>query len=440
MSTPLRLTGLAAALSATVSMAALAQAPTPLPLTLVESVRLGGGRSAPVASARFLEAAAHAQAGERRSMVLPKLAASAGTGERTFNPAVLGLPPANGEPMPQVIGPVRGTDVRIRADWTVLNVTDHLRFAVAREDATIAAYQTEAAAQDAAAATASLYVEALRAHTRVSAAHQDSVRAAMLLEIARARMIAALAPAVDTVRAAAQVVEASAQLVAARGGSALARIELQRAIGTGPWRTLVLRDSLASAEAMLAALIESTSRDTRPELLAATAAVASAARATQAARSEWLPVVSLHADVGAGGTAQSRLRNTYSWGVQASLPVFDGLRRQRSVAGRSALHAYQQSRRHALAERLAAEDTSAVVALEMARALRGTAAARQALATRELDVVTERYESGLAGQGDVIAAQEALSRASQESVDADARVVLAGIALLRARGRIHALR
>ena len=432
---------LALALTATATASsAAAQAPDTA-LTLGEAARLAAVRSAAATGARFRTDEYAARASESRAALFPTVSASASDGQRTFNTASFGLPFPGFDPNGQVIGPVRTTDLRGRVVANVLAPSTLGRYRSAQAAATGAGADADAVAAQAATVAASAYVRALRADAQVAAHAADSALASELLEIARAQLRAGVGVALDVTRAESQLAGLRTQLIGARSERGRAHLELLRALGLPLATTLTLRDSLATPTGPtpdLASVLDDARRS-RADLRAANAAVATARRALGATRAERLPTLGLFADDGATSNSYSHLLNTYSYGVQVSLPVFDGFRVNARAAAAQAVLRQAETRARDLEVQVEVDLAVALLDLDAAREQGEASRERLRLADQELVQARDRFRAGVAGNADVIAAQLNLDAARSQHVDVLAAYQNARVSLARAQGRVTAL-
>ena len=415
-----------------------AQRDSVMSLSLGDAARLAARQSGPAVAAQYRAEQIAGRAREVRAALLPQLNGTFSDGKRTFNTASFGLPLPGFDPNGVVIGPVRTIDVRGRA---VANLVDPAAFGRFRSAQAAAAGATADAAvvmNQAAATAVTTYIRALRAEAQVNARAADSSLAAELLAIAQRQLNAGVGVALDVTRARAQVAGTHAQLIAARAERDRSRLELARVTGVALDGRIVLRDSLTpatpelprEADAMAAAL-----RD-RADLRAAVAATETARRALRAARSERLPTLGVFGDDGATSNSYSHLLNTYTYGLQVTLPVFEGFRTSARVQQQSAALREAEARQRDVELQVVTDVRGALLDLAASREQLGAASERLALGEQEVKQSRERFRAGVAGNADVITAQLNLDAARSQYVDALAALELARVTLARAQGRL----
>jgi len=154
----------------------------------------------------------------------------------------------------------------------------------------------------------------------------------------------------------------------------------------------------------------------------------------RAIRAERLPTLGAFADDGAIGTSLSHLLNTYTWGVQVSLPVFDGFRRTARTREQEAQTGQLAIQRRELERQVAVDVRSALLDLTTSREQVIAARGRLSLAQQEYSQATDRFRAGVAGNADVVTASLALNAARNGVIDALAAYQAARVSLARAEG------
>src|SRR5437764_13658374 len=314
-----------------------------IPLSLGEAARLAARQSALALGARLRADEAQARVRERKADLLPNVSSYVQQSGRTFNTATFGIdfpaPPGQPpvfDPRGQVEGPVNLLDVRGRVQQNLLDFSAIGRLRQAQAQARSSNADADATAEQAATVATNAYVRAMRADADLRARQADTLLATELLRIAQSQLQAGTGVGLDVTRAKAQLAATRTSLITSRNSRDHAHIDLLRALSLPIGTTLALTDSLSTVaattepvpdEATLVA--EALSR--RPDILAEQERVRAAQQGLSAIRAERLPTLGLVADDGAIGKNASRLLNTYTWGLQVTIPIFDGFRREARV-------------------------------------------------------------------------------------------------------------
>jgi outer membrane protein TolC len=422
----------------------------PLRITLGGAARLAARQSAPALNGALQTAQARARVRQRRGDLLPNVRALAGDNRRTFNTAALGIDfpaPAGQQPIfdprGEVLGPVDVIDLRARVAQPLLDLAAFRRVRTARADASAAEALGQSASEQAATGAAAAYLRVLRADALLEARGADSALAEELLAIARAQLQAGTGVGLDVTRAQSQSAQLRAELLAARNERDRARLDLRRALGLPPdaevdptdsLARLALADTAADEAALTARALRS-----RPDLRAAARQRDAAEQETAAIRAERLPSLGVVADQGVTGKSTSRLLSTYAVGVQLSVPVFDGLRREARIEEQTAVAREADVRQRDLELQAATDVRGALLDLASAREQVAATRERLRLGEQELTQARERFQAGVAGNADAVTASLALTGARTLLIDALTAYQSARISLARATGSVTEL-
>lgn len=413
------------------------------PLSLGDAARLAAHQSATAEEARFQAAQSVAQVTQARSDLLPNVSAYAQEHGVTINTATFGFALPGLDPGGQLLGPVNTIDVRGKVSQTVFDWAALSRVRSAKSTA-VASNATASDVAEQAAVTASLaYLRAQRADAQLAAREADSVLADSLLGIANDQLAAGVGVALDVTRAQAQVASVRAQLIAARNERDRAQLDLLRSLGlpldarvelADTLSRLALSDTAPNEQAAIALALKN-----RPDLRAADQQLLAARQTSGAIRAERLPSLSAFGDEGWLGTNSGNKLNTYQWGVQVSVPIFDGLRREGRIEESEARVGEIDVRRRDLRQQAAIEVRGALLDLGSAREAVDAAREQLRLTEQEVAQARDRFRAGVSGNADVITASLTLNTSRTQLVDALASYQSARVALARAVGSVTAL-
>lgn len=424
---------------------AASQQPAPIVLTLGDAARLAARQSTPALAAQLRTKEAEARVTQKKADLLPSLSTSALESGHTINSATFGFdfPTPEGEkplldPNGQIIGPVNTLDVRAHVTVPAIDFAARERVAGARAAVRASEAAARSAAEQAASTAAMAYLRAARADAVLEARAADSTLADSLLLIANAQLKAGVGVGLDVTRARSQLANVRSQLIAARGDQARSRLQLVRALGvpletpislSGSLQQIAMSDVVPNeAEAVSVALKQ------RPDLAAADRALDAARQGARAIRAERLPTLSAFADDGAIGTTIPHMLNTYMWGIQLSLPIFDGSRRAGKLSEQQAVTAGLDLQRRELEREVTVEVRSALLDLGVARDQVDAANGRLALAQQEYTQAQDRFKAGVSGNADVVSAALALNGARNQLIEALTGYQSARVGLARAQG------
>ena len=442
----------AAALIALASHRLDAQQPTVLPLSLGDAARLAAQQSALAKGARLRVDEAQARVRQRRADLLPTLSSYVQEAGRTFNTSTLGIdfptPPGQKpvfDPKGQVEGPINTLDIRGRVQQNLLDFGALGRVRSAQAAARSSSADAEATAEQAATVASMAYVRAMRADADLHARQADTLLATDLLGIAQSQLRAGTGVGLDVTRARAQLAATRASLIASRNARDHARLDLLRSLSLPVETDIVLTDSLSTVAAATEpvpdepALLAQALR-ARPDILAEEQRVRAARQGLSAINAERLPTLGLIADDGVIGKNGARLLNTYTWGLQVSIPIFDGFRREGRLQEQRSVVKEAEIRQHDVEQQAQADVRGAVLDLAAAREQLDAASERLRLAEQELAQARDRFNAGVAGNADVVNASLALTSSRTLVNDAETAYQLARVSLARATGSVTSLR
>jgi len=419
-------------------------------LSMGDAARLAARQNGVVDVARARVAQAEARSMQRRGALMPDLAAGVQQSERTINSATFGFTfanPVTGQPLlrpdGEIIGPVPTFDVRYRLQAPLVDLGKYQSWRASQATVGAASLEVDAQADGAAAMAAATYVRAARAEAQLSARRADSALAADLVRIARDQLQAGVGIALDVTRAESQLSAVRAQIIAARSERDRTLLELRRVTGVAADAPVALADSLAGLpvlttlpderDALTAAL------DGRADVKALKAQEQAQQQAAKAIKWERTPQLSALVEQGVVGRNYVRLLPTYTWGVQLSVGIFDGFRRESRLEEQVAVARETEARLKDLRAQNTLEVRAALLDLSTAAEQVNAVRERLQLAEQEVAQAQERFRAGVAGNADVIAALLSLNQARTLRNDALASYQAARVALAKATGTVRSL-
>jgi outer membrane protein len=419
---------------------------SPRRLSFRDAVAQAAAGAPLVSLAGFGSDAARAELRQTRAALLPDLSAGAGWLNQTLNRDAFGIkfPSGPGFPSGKLVGPFDLYDARLHLTQTLFDYAGVIRVRAAHAVVAGAAADSGASVEAAAGAVAMAYLQAARARAVVSARVADSTLAAELVDLARAQQQAGVGTRIDVTRAETQLVTAEGGLVVARDRLVGWRIAVALALGESPDAPLRLADTLT---ATLPVADLPTDRDSlvalalrrRPDLAAERARGLAAGQRRAAIAAERLPRLDLSASYGASGLSPTDGVGTRQVGVQISIPILDGFRREGREAEQRVAAQASAVRAADLERRIAADVDNARLRLHSAQARTAIAAEQLRLAQDELSQARDRFTAGITGNIDVIEAQVSLIRARDGDIDARFTAASARVALARAVGLARTL-
>ena len=436
----------------------VAQQPTtpslgqPVRLSLGDAARRAASQSNSVQGAVQRADEAQARVTQARSALYPDFRADALQSGRTFNSVTFGItiPPAPGQaplfnPDGQVLGPVNTVDLRGHVTANIFDYSVLKRVNTAQTQASAARADVSSAGDLAATQAANAYVRVLRTNAQVQARLADSSLARDLVTIAQSQLEAGVGVALDVTRAQSQLAGVRSQLIAARNERDRAQLDLRRSLNFALDTPVEPTDTLSAEVPENLALDEATATARalreRPDLRAADEQIRAAQQTVSAIRSERIPSLSAFGDDGVvGKSGATRLLPTYTWGVQVSVPIFDGFRREGRIQEQQAVTRELDVRRHDLEQQAGIDVRGALIDLTSAREAIGVSRERLRLAEQEVAQARERFRAGITGNSDVVNAALSLNAARSQYIDVLTTLQAARVSLAHSEGAVTQLR
>ncbi|HEX6037238.1 TolC family protein [Longimicrobium sp.] len=384
-------------------------------VTLRQAVQMAHESNPSVVSATGAITTAQAAERSARGAYLPSLSVNAGTS--LAGTSTIGTPAAG----TALGGTSDAYSAGLSASWDVY--TGGRRGA--ERDAAQA--ETRASQADLTAQRASVsldveraFYEVLRTEDLAAVAQSRIQRAEEGVTAAQQRLQLGSATRSDLLRAQLELNTARGDLLQARTERDAAQLALGRLVGADDAVTAARGDESrvdAVSDAEASALLASIQSEA-PAVIAARAATESASAGVDAARSQYLPSVS----VSTGYNWQNsdpvfdQSRTNWSVGIGVSYPIFNGYQREESVVRARAQQTTSQAQ---LADAVRGVRTDAARALGQLRlAQERIALAEQALTTAQEDlrVQRERYRLGSTTILELLTSQEALVQAETDVV------------------------
>ena len=435
---------LAAAFFAALSPLA-AQQPATVRLSFADAIARVTSQDAPpaVELAGLRTDESRARVTQARSGLLPSISLGRSWANRTLNPKALGF---KGEsfPLPSLIGPFDVVDARAQFQQTLFDLSNLKRLSAAKSQVTVSVAEGSATVETSAQNVAVAYARASRAQAVVGARTADSALAAELVKLAVAQQQAGVSASIDVTRARVQLSESAGRVILAQSQLERARIDLARSLGIDAATPIELTDTLtmdlgaatvpAERNAAVAQAIAA-----RPDLAAEIARGNAARTAASAISAERLPRLALAADYGFSGNDWPDAISTRGVSVQVTLPVLDGWHREGRLAEQRVVVKESDVRARDLRQQVTADVDGALLDLRSAAAQQMITGERLRLASEEVSQARQRFEAGVAGNIEVITAQESLVRAREADIDARFAALVAKISLARSVGSAHTL-
>jgi outer membrane protein TolC len=292
------------------------------------------------------------------------------------------------------------------------------------------------ATQDLALRAARTFVRVLQLESAVRASEAAVEAAESDLARARNRRDVGLVTDADVLVVEVHLADVRQRQIAATADVAVARIELNEAIGAPLDAVAVIaRPSPPPADQSPEALVREA-LTSRPEVRSAELASRLADTERKTARAAYLPRVGAQAGWEMNGNSWTEQRSSWVVGAEVQINVFRGFGDASRMAEATHAVARAAAERERVNRRIEVDVRAALARLEAAHAreLAGRAALAQAQESHR--ILRDRYESGLATITDVLRASEGTLDAEARTTAAEMDVILETLALERAVGRL----
>lgn len=337
--------------------------------------------------------------------------------------------------IPAVVGPFSNYDARIYGQQNVLDLYTYRTFK-ASENAVDANKLDERDARDLIVrVTASLYLNAQTAASRVDAAQSRVNDSSTLLKLATDKHDAGTATGVDVLRAQVQLANEQQSLLVAQNDLKQAFLTLARNMGISPGTNLELAEPLQyrviaqlQPDALLSEALQS-----RADYLSLAKQRETLLEQQRANKARNYPKVSVNGNIGEIGRSIGGMTTTGLIQGQVDFIVLDRDRSGESmqIAGRIK----RVEAQIADLQRGVDQDVrQALLNLDSANQQVNVAEQGQQLARRELILAQDRFQAGTTNNVEVVTAQDELARAQENYIVAVTRHVDAKCALARALG------
>ncbi len=364
----------------------------------------------------------------------PKVAGQLAAVQQQINLAAFGFGGFPG--ISSVVGPFSLVDARARMTQSVFDrkLVHDLR--EARENEHAAGFATENTREIVVLTVANFYLQALSAASRISAVEAQVARAQGLYNRAVDLKNSGLVAGIDVLRAQVELQSQQQRLLAFRNDFALLKLNIVRAMGVPLAQEITLTDAMPVDTPPSPRVEEALqiAMENRQDLRRADSLVRAAQHAVDSARSERLPTLDFDSDYGAIGRSPGQSHGTYSMRGQVNIPIFN-----RNETRSDLLEAEARLKQRGLE----ADDLRAQVEMDVrASYLDLNSAGEQVrvaqssliLARQQLDQAQDRFEAGVAGNLEVVQAQETVALADENVISSLYSFNVAKARLARAMG------
>jgi outer membrane protein TolC len=389
---------------------------TPLTLSLHDAINRGLSTNLGVLESADRVSLARAQWLSSLSHLLPNVTAQLSRTTEQIDIASLGFAGASipGISFPQVLGPFSYVDARAYVSQEVFNWShiSSLRSASASREAS--AHSLRASRDLVVQATANAYLLAVSDLALVDATRAQRDTAEALHRQITDQNRAGVVASIDVLRARVQLQTEVQRLIAANNQLAIDKLTLARVIGLPGGQSFTLGENVPYTELgdlnVEQALAQA--RTSRADYQAGQARVRAAELARQAAIAENLPSAAVDVNYGAIGTTFGSARGTFAVVGAVSIPIFQGGSVRAHVVEAEAVLTQAREELDDLGGTIDYQVRSAFLNLTSAGDLVAVARTNIDLAGQTLGQARDRLAAGVAGNLEVVQAQESVATAN----------------------------
>jgi outer membrane protein TolC len=264
------------------------------------------------------------------------------------------------------------------------------------------------------------YMLALAAAARAESAQAQLQTADALYRQAVDLKAGGLVAGIDVVRAEVQLATERQRATASTNAFEKTKLQLARIIGLPIGQTFTLSDKLPALPIPDMTVDEALDRayKTRPDYQAALERVHAAEDTRRAIVSESLPAFRVNADFGDIGLTPGDARGTFAVAAAVTVPVYQGGRNRARVAEADADLKARQAEAEDLRAGIYYEVRSAFLDLRASDEQLQVATRARDLAAEQLAQSRDRFAAGLADNIEVVQAQEAVTLAAEQYINA----------------------
>lgn len=413
-----------------------AQAPptaAPLQLSLADAVSRGLEHNLAI----ILQEQRMHEAGSARlaalSELLPHVSGDLRETRQVLSTAVFGFTLPD---LPTLIGPFNVMDARVSVSAPIIDLGNASRWRAASALETAAGADYKQVRETVVLSVSNLYLMALADQARVASADAQVATATALSKSAQDQHAAGTTARIDSLRQDVQLQSARALQIAAANAFAVRKLQLARAIGVPAGQPIELTSATGFGETPVptleAAVTEASAN--RQDLAAARARVAAAESVRAAAIAGHLPTLNVDADLGAIGNTASTLEKTYAIAARVHVPLFSGGKTEAETSRASSELKQRQAELSDLEAGVRYDVQAALLTLQSTAAGVEVAKSAEALSREQLTQSQDRFVAGVASSVEVVQAQEAVAKASEQYISALYAHAIAKASLARAMG------
>jgi outer membrane protein TolC len=373
------------------------------------------------------------------SALLPQLSARGRQAYENISYREIGLklPPIPGLPaLPATSGGFGYQDARVSLTQSLYNAELRNRYQARKSDEQASILNIQDSRDVVVFAVGTAYVQVIASAARVETAKAQLASAKELDKQTANRVKSEVSPEIDSLRAQVERQSSEQRLTNASNQLEKDKLTLARIIGLAIDQEFEVSDPLAYHP--VSGITSDTAAEealrSRADLQSAEASVHAAASNLRARKAQRLPVVSVSADYGSGGTNIGNFNQVYTVAGNISMPIYTGGRIRAEIQQAQTDLARREAEYADLKGRVAYDVRVAWLDLSASDSSVKVAERNKSLAQRALTQSQDRYTNGVTNYLEVVQAQEAVTVASENYVQSLFSYNTAMISFARAVG------
>ena len=409
---------------------------TPLFLTLSQALEMAQQQNIQVIVARERITQALAGLSEGRSVLFPQLTGSVSEHRQTRDLRSTGIS-LPGDPL---VGPFNSFDARLKITQTIFDLSAVNRLKAARDNHQLSIAEFNKAKQDTLVLVASLFIDAKRAKQNQRLAQIILKRDKKRLEKVLTQKHSGTGTDVEVKEATADYQRSLSQWRLAQSETNKSLLDLKAALGLADADEVVLGGygNFLTISLTLPKNLEENIEH-QPDVRVAFHQYQTQKSQQQAEISGYLPTIAVAGDYGPSGVTPDNSNNTYTLGVSASIPIWEGGLRQAKVKEaasqtKESEAEFQDTRRQTISKIKSAQETWQASLASIKEKNAQLAASSQAFRLAQ-----QRFESGLGSDVERIEALAQQQSADDQLREAVATFLMAKFQLARALGQMDEL-
>jgi outer membrane protein TolC len=353
------------------------------------------------------------------SQLLPNLNAYVTESRQRINLEAFGFNPSNFG-LSSVVGPFNTFDARVTFSQALVDFRASHETRSETHNVEAARYSYKSARDVVVLVAANGYLQVLAADARAQSARAQLQTSQTLYQQALDLKQNGIVAGIDVVRAEVRLNGDRQRVTVSQNEFEKTRLELARIIGLPVGQAFALSAELPNVpvpDMTLEQALAQAYRD-RPDYLAAQERVRAAEASRAAASSEQLPSVRVNADYGAFGLTASNSVATYTLAGSVIIPIFQGGRTQGRLAEADAELRQRRAEAEDMRSQIYYDVRVAFFDLQATSEQLQVATRSRELANQELTQARDRLAAGVANNLEVVQAQQSVTTADEQYIDA----------------------